>query len=582
MGALPQLVKGDVMQLPPLITAGYGADFNGDSCRTHLFFALVGDILYAGPFEEFVKLYVLPEYSEEKAVEMFGCQTSIFKFEDARIVKVPSIDSEGRVGWHTANAISIHTSHGEDCYEVKTTCGLSAIFTAHHNFLALNDDCNLVPVKTEQVHVGDLLPTIFGIDTEIKDIHVPYKDLELTFDSGVWLGHYLADGAITGRGDTVSHASNDKTLLEWLEDRSTTFSNKRPWYEGNQLSLRITDKELVKTLDSWVGRGCAGKQLAGWMYSAPREFRLGLIVGYLLGEGNNGGHGIRVECVNRGLLLGFKAILSSLGVPSSVRYGKKPTVKTKETWVLRINTVKLQSLKLAWPACTKSKQFMLMETTKTREVWDKIPLPPTVVDICKSIGKKLAGGAGRKLREKLNRGTPVPEYKQFVTSAARGYCTRAYALKLIAGYGLDNLDNAVIKNWISLINNRNLVWEQIESITKVERPAVTYDMTVPDGETFCIDGFYLTHNTMNYHVPATEEAKKEVLAKLLPSKNLLSVADFGAHYLPRHEYQGGLYHASTARDEKRRPVVFRNKSDALKAYREGRIALDTPVEIVQN
>jgi DNA-directed RNA polymerase subunit beta' len=87
-------------------------------------------------------------------------------------------------------------------------------------------------------------------------------------------------------------------------------------------------------------------------------------------------------------------------------------------------------------------------------------------------------------------------------------------------------------------------------------------------------------DTMNYHVPAAEAAKHEVLEKLLPSKNLLSAAGFRVHYLPEKEFQGGLFHATTARNEKRRPVVFARKTDAIRAYRERRISLDTPIEIV--
>jgi DNA-directed RNA polymerase beta subunit len=82
-------------------------------------------------------------------------------------------------------------------------------------------------------------------------------------------------------------------------------------------------------------------------------------------------------------------------------------------------------------------------------------------------------------------------------------------------------------------------------------------------------------DTMNYHVPATEEAKKEVIEKLLPSRNLISAADFNVHYTPSMEYQGGLYHATTAKSDRGRPVIFHTKQDALRAYHDGRISLDT-------
>jgi len=89
-------------------------------------------------------------------------------------------------------------------------------------------------------------------------------------------------------------------------------------------------------------------------------------------------------------------------------------------------------------------------------------------------------------------------------------------------------------------------------------------------------------DTLNFHLPTSEEAKAEAIEKLLPSRNLLSAANFTAHYLPQQEYLGGLYYASSAKDDRRRPVVFRSARDAIKAYREGQIELDAPVEIVQS
>jgi hypothetical protein len=88
---------------------------------------------------------------------------------------------------------------------------------------------------------------------------------------------------------------------------------------------------------------------------------------------------------------------------------------------------------------------------------------------------------------------------------------------------------------------------------------------------------------MNWHVPASEEAKREAVEKMLPSRNLFSTADFQVHYLPGQEYVGGLYTASAARDDAvRRPRVFATKKDAIAAYNRGEIDVQTPVEIIQH
>jgi DNA-directed RNA polymerase subunit beta' len=89
-------------------------------------------------------------------------------------------------------------------------------------------------------------------------------------------------------------------------------------------------------------------------------------------------------------------------------------------------------------------------------------------------------------------------------------------------------------------------------------------------------------DAMQYHVPSTDDAAKEAIEKMLPSKNLFSTASFKAHYVPNKDYQTGVYLASSKTNKKSKPRVYRNKKDALAAYRRGEIDVDTPVHIVED
>lgn len=89
-------------------------------------------------------------------------------------------------------------------------------------------------------------------------------------------------------------------------------------------------------------------------------------------------------------------------------------------------------------------------------------------------------------------------------------------------------------------------------------------------------------DAMQYHVPSTEEAAKEAVEKMLPSKNLFATANFKAHYVPNKDYQTGVYLASSKMNNRSKPRVYRNKKDALAAYRRGEIDVDTPVHIVED
>lgn len=86
----------------------------------------------------------------------------------------------------------------------------------------------------------------------------------------------------------------------------------------------------------------------------------------------------------------------------------------------------------------------------------------------------------------------------------------------------------------------------------------------------------------NYHVPASDEAKEEALNKLLPSKNLLSVAQFKPHYMPRQEYVSGLFSATQQVNRLKKPRFFATKQDAIRAYNNGQLDPNQPIQIVDD
>jgi len=85
-------------------------------------------------------------------------------------------------------------------------------------------------------------------------------------------------------------------------------------------------------------------------------------------------------------------------------------------------------------------------------------------------------------------------------------------------------------------------------------------------------------DTMQYHVPVSQEAVMEAVDKMMPSRNLLSTSDFRTHYHPRMEYLQGLYFASKSKTDKA-PRVFRNKVDIIRAFKNGEIALGDRIKL---
>lgn len=88
-------------------------------------------------------------------------------------------------------------------------------------------------------------------------------------------------------------------------------------------------------------------------------------------------------------------------------------------------------------------------------------------------------------------------------------------------------------------------------------------------------------DTSQYHVPVEEEARLEAIQRMLPSRNLISPADFKTPvHAPMNEYIGGLNAATQDPDERRAPRTFATRADAIAAYKRGDLSISDPVRLL--
>ena len=83
---------------------------------------------------------------------------------------------------------------------------------------------------------------------------------------------------------------------------------------------------------------------------------------------------------------------------------------------------------------------------------------------------------------------------------------------------------------------------------------------------------------LNINVPAGEEARHEVIHKMLPSRNLLSPKTFAPMYIPSNEAALGLYQASTE-DKKNTVRRFPTEAAMIQSYHRGELEPGDQVEI---
>jgi DNA-directed RNA polymerase beta subunit len=89
-------------------------------------------------------------------------------------------------------------------------------------------------------------------------------------------------------------------------------------------------------------------------------------------------------------------------------------------------------------------------------------------------------------------------------------------------------------------------------------------------------------DAMQYHVPTDDEARKEALERMLPSRQLINPSDFKSPvHMPGQEYLGGAFMATSPKHVSKRPErYFRSRADVIKAWKRGEVNVNDRITIL--
>lgn len=144
------------------------------------------------------------------------------------------------------------------------------------------------------------------------------------------------------------------------------------------------------------------------------------------------------------------------------------------------------------------------------------------------------------------------------------------------------------------VTNKNPLAEQALHEEIAHRPAIiTRD---PQLHKYSAQGFYLKPNASDknhsislnplvfkgmgadsdgdalaINVPASDEARLEVIEKMLPSKNILGPATFSPMYIPSNESSLGLFQLSTE-DNKNEAKKYKSEAEVIAAFKKGDVS----------
>lgn len=595
MAFKPKVTTGTAIKIPPLVTRGFNADFDGDQQLAEIIgifskkqllqsnvdydsFVEKGELMTAR-FKEFipcltdddvVSVINLSRFPKGDRVREIGGSKGLIKFYEAIPgTKVFAInENTGKLELAKVSNWSVHIDreveivdllsgrqiltdddpravYGINCGELRYTRNTPSDATTNKMFIP----------RGVRYDVGIEIDTPIKIKKSLKNTSSEIKTI-LPLDNK--LGYFIGAIAGDGWGDSflnVNMASiygpiteKYKRIVEkFYKICPTIHTRKGESSYGESYKHTFYCPTMCKHVIEWVGKGADNKCLPSFYLSANRDFREGLFAGLMDTDGS-------ISCVkakaknkpqlmsnfqSNSLVLAQQAVLlaASLGIKGRITPSKTPA--GKKCWMVAWSNVDIYK----WGGKYMAHQDKLsaMEKAPTPDSsapahvkQDIVPVSFSLANfICKKIGAKRDDPKDRK-----------SIYTVFAKAKRVGSVSRFIAKKLNQYMNIiDVLEHEDGSTWLKIVENSNVTWDQVVSFCKTGIKETGYDLTVPGYETFMnVEGVVLS-NTMMAHVPISHEANKEA-ERMLPSRNLYKPGTGALMIAPDQEAQIGLYYLS--------------------------------------
>jgi hypothetical protein len=478
---------------------------------------------------------------------------------------------------------------GKTSVAVSTQRGRSVVVSDNESLVAYNHNTGALEKVAPAHAAGRLVPTIKKLP-EIGDLH--------TFDFGWMCGAFAGDGFVTGavigftKLDGATREFFNSTLRKHIGAVGSVVQRSLGYADvagtgklGNSCKphcnigteVLFFECEFYTTPHSQrTGRAALYKKLPNFLnWSMPA--RIGLLSGLLDTDGSvalnksrskpqllinyaTSSAVLRDDVIRLCRSLGINASFSTT-LPREGRRQKAPS------FTISISSADLRDSGVNLQLRDGAKQSLLDEHLPlvADNNYDFVPVPVDVVQLfCSNKGPFVNDRRARSNWATLRS-------KQAHYKVARWMALRDAKF-------LVDVNAPIVKDWLRLIQNRNISWDVVKSVEQAGT-ITTYDLGVPDTKVFAVNGGLIIQDTVNIHVPSSQEAVDDVKNKLLPSKNLFFTGNFETHYEPMQDYTAGLYLAGKL-DPGQKAVTFATVDEAKAAYARGLINARTPIRVL--
>lgn len=598
VGAFPVPVPGKTIRVNPFIENLQNLDYDGDSYDGNVLTSIDGRVTLS-------HIRDFPRKKETKMVkgnkETYDVPNNVrihgFSEKNQRVELLPVLK------------FSVH--HDLEMVVAKTVSKREVKVSRDHSLFGLNPSTGkLERFRAEDgVGWGVVRPKRIQPSGSLKKILVDSLDdgVELTEELGWAVGAWLGDGSKTNR--SIQLATTHQSIRDrFTASMQTLFPDIRPRIHDNPHTFKGYDcfsskahynsVKLAPIFNQILQQESTGiastKHLPAYFIDASVEFLQGLLSGLLDTDGTvtkvkakaKTKPQVMVHYDTSSERLAYEVSLLSilLGIRSGItEHIRKDTGKT--TFTLHFSLLDISENRDKISCVREDKKTLLDEVAKDRDRLrtgtaiqrlDMVPVAKGTVQELRLIysATTLARSKQSSKEKKARDSLRATLYK----SCQTGRLSRVALNRAVNTLGSGIVRDLGGADWFNNVTNKSIQWDFIESVEPIEGRHTAWDLTVPDGNTFMTANQLIVFDTLMLHAPIGKEAIEEVKGMTLSNLLYSDKSKKDLLVFPQHEAIMGIAHASQM-DDKNKPLKFKNRAEAKKAYQAGKIGLGTRVKI---
>ena len=436
---------------------------------------------------------------------------------------IMGVDSKEKTHWNKISHISRHPTNG-DLVKVTTKSGRNVTTTLSHSHLIRDEQTQQVEsIKGSDLKEGMRIPACKYIPNTFVNNTVLIGDEVKHLDNlfGWFIGAYLAEGSLNGNNICITNISqyyiDNVTKIGSEFGKLTTIRTYKGEY-GPSTSTKFTHKDLAQFILKTCGNGSFVKRIPDFAFTAPNEFKAGLIQGYMDGDGNfqcdELHHQIRSCSRSNQLSSDIALFLNYFGIFASV--------KTQHVRGSLLHNVSISAkyAKLYQENIGSLVHYeKLLNIVKYIERTDVHSLSDDI-DKINGLGKIIA---------KCGKILALPgQSRNYGRWAKKDTIGRRTLQKYIEVFETHPDSNKIVEE-LSILNqalNSDVIWDEIVNIEIIsgDQNEYVYDFTVPANQTFMLDSGIIVHNTLNTFHFAGVASKSNVTRGVPRIEEILSLS----------------------------------------------------------